>query len=208
VPLPAWSKIDMGSVFTVGQYMIRPGIGASWEPKTWTFEGSNNDSTWTTLDTQTNVTTGWSTGTDRYFSITSASYRYYRWNVTAMNSGAGSNFYAQGLAVTEAPGVYPTTLISNSFTASAVPTTARLGVQATGSLTINTDLKGFVSRDGGTTWTQATLALVDTLADGTKYYEDAAVNISGQPSGTAMQYKITTHGASWTSTDGVLLQWS
>jgi len=202
-----WLKVDYGIAVDAVGYNIRYGLGI-FGPITWTFEGSNDDSTWTVLDTQTNLTTGWVLNVDRNFPITTVNYRYYRLVPTASQSGAGAVSYIAGFSISRPPGVYPATLISNSFTASAVPTTARLGVQAQGSLTINTDLIGYVSRDGGTTWTTATLVLIDTLADGSSYYEDAAVNISGQPSGTAMQYKIVTSNAAWTSTDGVLLQWS
>jgi hypothetical protein len=55
-------------------------------PKSWTFEGSNNGSTWTVLDTQS----GWSwTGSEAktfYFTNFTA-YSYYRVNVSAVNGG-------------------------------------------------------------------------------------------------------------------------
>jgi hypothetical protein len=51
-------------------------------PKTWTFEGSNNGSTWTTLDTQTNFVTGVSTFYSFDISANTTSYTYYRINVT------------------------------------------------------------------------------------------------------------------------------
>ena len=53
------------------------------------------------------------------------------------------------------------TLISNTQTAQAAPTEGRLMIYeeaSTGSVTLNTDLKGYVSRDNGTTYTQVTLA--------------------------------------------------
>lgn len=53
------------------------------DPKTWTLQGSNNGSTWTTIDTQTNI--AW---TDRYetqtFTITTPGfYFYYKLDITA-----------------------------------------------------------------------------------------------------------------------------
>jgi hypothetical protein len=59
------------------------------DPKDWVLQGSNDGSTWTTLDTQSNQTF-----TERYqlkaYSVASpASYRYYRLNITA-NNGDGS----------------------------------------------------------------------------------------------------------------------
>ena len=56
----------------------------------------------------------------------------------------------------------PTTMniISNSSTAQTAPSTGRLMIyeEDIGSVTLNTDIKGYVSRDGGTTYTQTTLA--------------------------------------------------
>jgi hypothetical protein len=52
-------------------------------PRTWTFEGSNNGSTWTTLDTQTNFVTGVSTFHSFDISANTTSYTYYRINITA-----------------------------------------------------------------------------------------------------------------------------
>lgn len=58
-------------------------------PKTWTFEGSNNGSSWTTLNTQTNVA-AWTAGEKRtYATSNTTAYRYYRLNITA-NQGDGS----------------------------------------------------------------------------------------------------------------------
>lgn len=60
--------------------------GAS--PKTWTFEGSNDGSSWTTLNTQTNVP-GWSAGEKRTYATTNTTaYRYYRVNITAIQGTA------------------------------------------------------------------------------------------------------------------------
>ena len=57
-------------------------------PKTWTLEGSNDGSSWTTLDTQTNVT-DWAASvvTHTYDLANTASYIYYRVHITASNDG-------------------------------------------------------------------------------------------------------------------------
>lgn len=60
------------------------GVGLG--PKTWTFEGSNNGSSWTVLDTETAVP-NWAQGEERTYSTTNTtSYRYYRLNIT-LNQG-------------------------------------------------------------------------------------------------------------------------
>lgn len=57
----------------------------SWAPRNWTFDGSNNGTTWTTLDTQTAQTF---TNDIRSFEIGNTTpYIYYRIYVTAINGG-------------------------------------------------------------------------------------------------------------------------
>tara|TARA_R110000765_G_scaffold421253_1_gene527250 strand:- start:514 stop:2211 length:1698 start_codon:yes stop_codon:yes gene_type:complete len=101
-------------------------------------------------------------------------------------------------------------LISTPFTATSAPTTSVLGFQTVenDATTINTDLKGFVSRDGGSNFTEMTLALKSTLGQtGTKYYECAETTLTST-SGSSMVYKITTHNAKDIQIHGVALSWS
>ena len=66
-----------------------------------------------------------------------------------------------------------------------------------GTATLNTDIKGYISRDSGTTFTQGTLVDEGSYATSTKKilaFHD--LDISGQPSGTSICYKITTHNQS------------
>ena len=86
-------------------------------------------------------------------------------------------------------------LISSSNTAEAAPDDARIVIfeEDVDAVTVNTHLKAYVSRDGGTTYTQV------TLSDEGDYETDkrilsGTVDISGQPSGTTMKYKIETFG--------------
>jgi hypothetical protein len=60
-----------------------------------------------------------------------------------------------------------------------------------GTATLNTDLKASISRDGGTTYTQFTLVSQGTTG-GQTILSAHDLNISGQPSGTSMRYKIET----------------
>lgn len=60
-------------------------------PKTWTLEGSPDNTVWTTLDTQTSVP-AWSSGEVRtYKTSNTTAYRYYRLNVTAIQAGGTYN---------------------------------------------------------------------------------------------------------------------
>lgn len=57
-------------------------------PKNWTFDGSNDNSNWTTLDTQSNITT-WVYNSMKEFAFSNSdAYRYYRLNITANNGHA------------------------------------------------------------------------------------------------------------------------
>lgn len=75
----------LGYIFPTGKIIKRYSIftaGSGVHPRTWTFEGSNDGSSWTVLDTQTLVTL--SNGTFYTYPITNTtSYTYYRINITA-----------------------------------------------------------------------------------------------------------------------------
>jgi len=100
------------------------------------------------------------------------------------------------------------TLLSNSQTAEAVPTSARLVLfeEDVDSVTLNTDLKAYVSRDNGTTYSQV------TLEDEGNYITTArilqgVVDISGQPSGTNIKYKVETLNNKDLKIHGTAVSW-
>jgi lysophospholipase L1-like esterase len=89
--LPAQLKLDLGSsgAQTVRSFAIKAGDAShvTQAPKDFTFEGSNDNSTWVTLRTLTGQI-GWAAGEVRAFScVSAASYRYYRLNVSANVAG-------------------------------------------------------------------------------------------------------------------------
>jgi len=105
-------------------------------------------------------------------------------------------------------------LTSTATTALAQPDTADLIATYTngaGTATVGTDIKWYVSRDNGTTYTEATMALQGT-SGGHTMLAHRGLDISGQPSGTAMRYKITTHnqvaGSKQTRAQAVSLAWA
>lgn len=231
---PAWKAVD-GSIASTNAWFTASGTTTGWwryqftaaqvidkvtitanatsaqftaMPKDFTIEGSNDATNWTVLATISGET-GWTSQQARswVFANTTA-YTYYRINITANNGQTYAGFSEIALITTGTP--QNMTLQSNAFAADAAPATARAGVQASilaGTLTINTDLMMDVSRDGGTTWTQATLALVESLADGTKYYEDESLDISAQPSGMSMKWRVRTANAKMIYVSAALLQW-
>ena len=84
--LPAWVKIDFGAATSIGGYTIaRHGWHADCNPTAWTFDGSDDDSAWTVLDTQSSITPTFEV---QLYSMTAVSYRYYRLSITANNGHA------------------------------------------------------------------------------------------------------------------------
>ena len=105
------------------------------------------------------------------------------------------------------------TLVSTATTAEAVPTKGDLVMTYTngaGTATVNTDIKGWASRDNGTTYTQFTLT-DEGDTGGHTILTAHDLDISAQPSGSAMRYKVTTHNqsaAKETRIQAVSLGWS
>ena len=88
------------------------------------------------------------------------------------------------------------TLQSLDTTAEAVPTKADMVIlieDSVGTATLNTDIKGLVSRDSGVTFTEGVLVDEGHWGDGTQRilaFHDLSFTSS---TGTSMCYKITTH---------------
>jgi len=90
------------------------------------------------------------------------------------------------------------TLQSTDTTAMAEPDYADMVMlmeNAEGTATINTDIKGYISKDSGSTFTEGTLVDEGTWGTNKKIYAFHDLDISAQ-SGTSMCYKITTHNQS------------
>lgn len=128
--------------------------------------------------------------------------------ITSITDGSGSAGGCVSARIQYSAGTQNMTLVSNSSTASATPTDAIiiLWEEDVDSITLNTDIKAYVSRDGGTTFTQATLAEETSLSTGRVL--TGTVDISGQPSGTSMKWKIETLNNKGLKLHGVGLEWS
>lgn len=101
------------------------------------------------------------------------------------------------------------TLISETQTASSQPDSARgiAFIEEVDALTLNTDLKFFASRDGGTTYTQGTLVNEYEYETG-KDVLSASVDLSSQPAGTDMVYKYESFNLKEFNIHGTSLYWS
>lgn len=194
--LPGWLQYLFGSAQTAYGYSITSRSGfADRAPKTWTFEGSNNGSSWTTLDTQTNITS-WTGGDTKSYTIASpASYTYYRLNVSANN--AGSLLLVEEMTINGAGSTNNLTVASNSIALAAVPSTVIpvIRIKHVDTATAGTDYNLYVSRDGGTTYSSAA-SLTDWATDpfetNVHIVYGAAVDVSGQPSGSNLRIKVIT----------------
>lgn len=103
VGAPRWVRFQMTVPTVVTSYQIYPAFtGATRTPKDWTFEGSMDGTTWTTLDTRTGVTSWPSLTTPNSYSFAnSVAYAYYRLSVTA-NVNAGDICHWQEVTLNNA----------------------------------------------------------------------------------------------------------
>lgn len=107
-------------------------------PKTWTFEGSNNGSSWTTIDTQTNVS-AWVADEKRTYTTTNTTaYRYYRINVSANQGDATFLSVAEMELLVSTSGVQALTV--NVDSVRYIKPTQNLDVYAAGTNTKKFDI--------------------------------------------------------------------
>lgn len=75
-------SIDMGSPISIDCYTLNNNFNALWSMKSWTFEGSNDNSEWNVLHSVTGKNDWSSDQTYTYVFSNSTAYRYYRINCT------------------------------------------------------------------------------------------------------------------------------
>ena len=101
------------------------------------------------------------------------------------------------------------TVKSTALAAAAAPSSAKLVARTKNvdAITLNTDLVFAVSRDSGTTFTNASMTDRFTV-NSIHVLEAAAIDLSGQPSGTAIKWKATTANNKMVELHDVYLSWS
>ena len=82
--------------YTLFRSSTQPGGGGGWNsastsPAAWTFQGSNDNSAWTTLDTRSAQTITVNAAPASYSFSNSTAYRYYRINISAVAAGSYAN---------------------------------------------------------------------------------------------------------------------
>ena len=124
------------------------------------------------------------------------------------SSHQGNDGYAL-LTICQPGSTTSTTIVSNAFTASAAPSSSRIVVfqENVDTPTLNTDIIASISRDGGSNFTNVTLSDSGyvTGSSGQRILVGSA-DISGQPSGTSMRWKLALANSS-SKIHGVSLQW-
>jgi hypothetical protein len=84
-------------------------------------------------------------------------------------------------------------LQSIAFTAAVQPATVKILIlESDDTIDLNVDIVAKVSRDGGTTWTTAVLANKGLYGAGTFTMLYASVDVSAQPAGTSVKWRIET----------------
>ena len=157
--LPATLEIDVGSVnagVPISYFVSNNFNNNATNPATWTFQGSNDNSSWTTLDTRSGQGSATGTGTSYTLTGSTVSYRYFRLNITACSSGTEAAICEMTVTVGT---TYPTGTMYYVYMNSsiAIDLTRYVGGSIS-SLTIANSvpsggtLVGFVSTDGGSTW--------------------------------------------------------
>jgi len=202
----AWFLFDFGSakVITESRWVQ----SSSSSHGDWRWQGSNDGSAFENIGgvfTLGGATT--SLCTELAGNVTG--YRYYR---LLGVSGSTSNSpweYEIEFKIGDPAGGGDMTVQSTSFVAASQPTTAQLRVmlKPVDPITINTDVVCSVSRDGGATWSAATLSEIMTQTDGAKLYVDDDINVSGQPAGQDMKWRIETHNTKSVELTGIGLSW-
>lgn len=206
-----WLSVQFSAAKTISSYTVTSLTGyATRAPKNWTLEGSNDGSSWTTLDTQTNITSWTGTETKSYTIASPGSYSYYRLNVSANNGDATYLQVAEITLVTAGVTSNMTLVAGNGLSVEAAPSTIRALVDVTpvDTVTMGTDLTVDVSRDGGTTWTAAGSYTTARTIGSRKIVETDAVSVTGQPSGTSVRARLKSFNNKSLSIGGVAVMWA
>ena len=129
---------------------------------------------------------------------------------TPVGCGSGSDGYVFITNSVSLPATTTSsTIISDPFTSTTVPTSARIVVfeENVGTPTLNTDIIASISRNNGTNFTTATLTDSGyvTGSSGQRILTGTAT-ISGQPSGQSMKWKLELANNT-VKIHGVALQW-
>ncbi len=205
-----WLKLDTGSgnSHLVVSYSIQVNSipEATRAPKDWTFEGSNDDSSWTTLDTRTSQTS-WGSGEIRNYAVTgvSTSYRYFRLNITA-NNGDVTFTQVASLFILESNGSLNFAPVNMSTSSRPYPFTASASSEVSSSFAAWKAFEGnlgvaayWLGSNSGVDWLKLDVGLGTYLLDN----YTVQVNSLGEPTRAPKDWTMegSNDNSSWTTVD-------
>jgi len=167
----------------------------------------NSNGVW--IDFPVNITTAnvWQTGIEWDISSVPTENRNSidRIKITITNADEDNTFYLDNF-IAEVSNMM---LISNPATAKFVPSKSRVVLfeEDVNPIDVNVDLKVYVSRDDGVTWTQHILSDEGKYGTSQRILSSEPTDISGQSSGTSIRWKITTHNQKNLKIHGIGVQW-
>lgn len=170
-----------------------------------TVEESSDGSSWTVIGTYSAASNSFSNGQIVTIETTGATAKRYH-RVQFESNGLNNNRCAEVQFFEDVVG--DMVLQNDAYTADTAPATGRLVIdhEAIDSVTLNTDLTAEISRDGGSNWTAATLSQEIDLGSGRQILAGSA-DLSGQPSGTSMKWRLKTFNDKEQRIHGVSLRW-
>lgn len=152
-----WIKLDIGlgnsKILTAYDVCFNDATYADRAPKNWTMQGSNDNSTWDTLDTVTNQT-AWGDAEKRSFicDVQTTAYRYFQLVISANNGNASyvmvGELYLQGNDPAPPDVELAGTSAGTSTTAGAIQVTRSLAGVSAGTSTVAGALRTGVKLDG------------------------------------------------------------
>lgn len=177
-------------------------------------EGSQNNSTWTTIATSPDFFDGGGfndAGTrELYFIDNATAYRYWR-AVCGIAGTTDGPMLLSSLRFFEQSTPIDIDLISVASTADAVPGEARVIVvhEALEAITLGTDVKVYASRETGVTptWAEGAISELTSFESGLTVLE-AVVDLSAQASQASMRWRVETLNTKKQNLHGVAIQWN
>ncbi|MBI2235779.1 MAG: discoidin domain-containing protein [Magnetospirillum sp.] len=204
-----WWSVQFGSGKKVSKVTIRNRTGyASGATLSSTDLQYYDGSTWQTQATRSGP---WVNSVDTDWTFTAPPFAYTQWRLVFTFSSSGQcgieTIRMYEPVSTPAPNI---ATVSTATTAASAPSTVTLVAiwkDIAGTSTVNTDVVFKVSRDGGTTWTAVAMAdFGPGPVSGSRVLKGSA-DLSGQPSGTSLKWKVETANAKEQQLHGIWMQW-
>ena len=190
---------DLGSAKLIRRCRFKIGGGSG----SYQVHGSNDASSWTLIGTSgTGSFTPNPGGLVFEFGANNLSFRYWRVKVIANSANTSSGDPSELEWSSSDTDVDNLTVVSTATTAQTEPVTGdivmliedNLGTATYGSTPgTGDDLRAYVSRDDGTTWAEGTITNEGTWGTDKKILVARDIDISSQPSGQSMRYRLETY---------------